>query len=1035
MSSHLDQIQALIADIDGVLRQPSPRLPWMGETAKDSRRVLERIRTYLVDLHQKVAKNELLPETVTQPTPPAGQIQPVPVQMMPVENDAQQMLQAVVRDMIGLRANLMQPLQADMEALQRERDALIREIRHLDAQRQHQYSLAQQSAHQQQIISEFLQVLMGRFHESLTQQVAQTLNNLENQFLSYESATNYTPPSLEGRDEAGDLPYIPVWDPSAIYGQVSNAPLHPRQRLEQLRLLQSRSDELLMTLDSTIGVVFEALLRNVHGYEESLSKGLEKMHSLGQQGETMFTHLVNHLAQKLGQEAAGFLQSSMPAASVEPPATQETAPPSQTKLPPAEAKKKREVPAASEPEKTAQGQTQSKAKRRPTETPGTAASQKGSRSAGEQQKAAPTRGEAPDNLDTRNFGSESGGSQEEFSPVVPISSETSDRETLEELLMNLNVEVQEEPPPTALSAPLIGQDDSSPAATGTVEVSPAEQEDLDGWLDLLGADWQETATEPVSPPPASNAAGVSAGENEAGMARQLNDLYANLFGFDEDEAEASKTTAPQPVSDNLVAEPPGAAGLDLFEEALFEGFADPGEQTNAEAKPAQPVEPEAQSLEEFLFFEDDLTEQATSSLTVEDLFGETPVNPSVTGTQETAEPADAASENVMEALSDLFAEPAPAAETPPAKPATKEPVSAQPLANEHDPLSLIDDWAAENYIPASPDEELLPTELQEEEPERNLAINNTTLQQLKDDLSSLEGFEDLNAQPNARTFDVATELDLSLGEWAAEEAGRGEANVSREPAPAPPERLPQQDWETATLQNWAKEMAVSQPLAEPIEENSWDLEAAEIASDLEATPEDEALLASVDDWFAQLSGEVEDLPADGIGSNPPQVPASSPNMTLDEAFASMKPAISAPAQADIFEGDWPPDAAANQASVVTEDMGGSTLDDLFASLTEEPPVQAEYDDAADLFEPQDWNTDLMDTEVSPNNDDPATSTLDDLFASLTEDFPPSDESETPADLFPTRPPTGNLTDMLDEDVFPPETPEPTEFNTGKKKRS
>jgi hypothetical protein len=87
--------------------------------------------------------------------------------------------------------------------------------------------------------------------------------------------------------------------------------MQPQERLEQLRQLQVQSDQLLTTLDANQRVIFEALQRNLQSYQESLSQGLEKMHSLGVQGEMLFTALVNRLAQQLGREASTILQSSL----------------------------------------------------------------------------------------------------------------------------------------------------------------------------------------------------------------------------------------------------------------------------------------------------------------------------------------------------------------------------------------------------------------------------------------------------------------------------------------------------------------------------------------------------------------------------------------------------------------------------------------------------------------------------------------------------------------------------------------------------
>jgi hypothetical protein len=86
------------------------------------------------------------------------------------------------------------------------------------------------------------------------------------------------------------------------------ASLSPAERLERLQALQAQSDQLLMRLDTTLRVVFEALQRNLQSYQDSLGEGLGRMHNMGQQGEAVFAAFVTRLAQLLGRETSSFLQ-------------------------------------------------------------------------------------------------------------------------------------------------------------------------------------------------------------------------------------------------------------------------------------------------------------------------------------------------------------------------------------------------------------------------------------------------------------------------------------------------------------------------------------------------------------------------------------------------------------------------------------------------------------------------------------------------------------------------------------------------------
>ena len=304
MTSQKDQIQALITDIDGVLQKTTPRLPWVvsGEITQQ-RQVLERVRNYLVAFQRRQIAGEGFGQAEARPDLLAHDIyyQAAPSSYPPVqaepqlgqqtygqnEANAQQMLQAIVQEMGSLRSNLMQPLQADLEVLRQQRDALTQEIRQLEAQRQ---GYAGQLPGQQQLIAEFLQALMSRLQETLPQQVAQTLSSSNQQALPYAN------PYANNLALAGAAPSVIA---------TSDA---PSQGLGNIQVSQASSDELLIRLDSTLSIVFESLQRNVQAYQESLSQGLDKMHSMGQQGEVMFSALISHLAQQLGRETSSYLQ-------------------------------------------------------------------------------------------------------------------------------------------------------------------------------------------------------------------------------------------------------------------------------------------------------------------------------------------------------------------------------------------------------------------------------------------------------------------------------------------------------------------------------------------------------------------------------------------------------------------------------------------------------------------------------------------------------------------------------------------------------
>lgn len=844
MNSHQARIQTLIAEIENVLKMPVPRLPWMGETVKDYRRVLERTRSYLGEIEPLLAEAQPAANIIKAEVGQASSL------------SAELVLQNVIAEMTGLRSNLMQPLQNDLENLQKERDNLLKEIRQLERQ-QSIYS-TDQANQQQQLIAEFLQILSSRLQETLSQQISQTLSKIEDQLLSGGTQT------LEGEI----TPALPaVWEPSALYGQPSSAPLHPQQRLANLLHLQRQTDQLLVSLDSTLSVVFEALLRNVHGYEESLSKGLDKMYSLGQQGEIMFTHLVNHLAQTLGQEAAGLLQNSLSKGNLEP-----TNQPTQT-----------------EPEKTiTPAKTSSAAaKKKPKPSPQTQANLTATTNSQKQ----PTQNiEEP---------------KTQTSPTEPDSSSIAlPLDDLQELLSALEL--------------------------STPEPAPQEPEEDNTWLDLFNAP-QTNQTAPTETPSSQ------VPETASLTATQLDSLYADLFGFTEPtENNTAPTTPKSGQAESL--------GIDLFEEVLFGKQTEP-EQTNSQPEP-----------EDFLFFE----EQKTNT---------NPKNPEPVTTEN----------QTGDIFNELF----------PDEPATKEatgtsdfstPSADEPqmLIEEPDPLSLADEWRADNFIPASPEENLLPaseelntSQAKEANPSSSSFVleNRNILEKLQDDLSLLATETPSLPPQTTENFDSPNEW-TSLGSLA----------------------LDSNDEDHPTLGEWASDMGLSSTTTP-----SSNL--PELASEMDDTLEEEPLLTSMEEWLAQLTQtQLSNVAASSSNPEPGPVIKETPNMTLDEAFASLGAAtisssLSQPetTETDLFESE--------KLTTTTGSASNSeiqSLDDLFASLNDSPPTTEE--DTSDLFDSAPlWDTTITSSQSSL--DDLGNLSLDNFFASLAEDSETEGAGSEGDDLF------------------------------------
>ena len=331
MSLHREQIHTLLAEIDGVLNKASPRLPWvMSSEVNQQRQTLENLRRYLVALDQNMGA--VSPEQSNSSNPSEAYwgaqapLTQAPLTHLEISstvtaelienattpqmalNLSQQMIQQFAQDIGQLRSSLLHPLHTELGRLQQQRDTLLQEIRQLERQRQ-QHSLVQQRASQEQVMQDFLQGLMERLQERLSQQISQMVN-------SSAVSQGFSPLSL------GD----PGQNLAPLFPQEAGLPpLPPAQRMEQAQMLQSRADQVMVTLDTTLRVFAEALQQNIQSYESSLSQGLEKMHRMGQQGEAIVSGLVQKLADQVSGQVSlneGEIAPSRSLSSSAPPVTQ-----------------------------------------------------------------------------------------------------------------------------------------------------------------------------------------------------------------------------------------------------------------------------------------------------------------------------------------------------------------------------------------------------------------------------------------------------------------------------------------------------------------------------------------------------------------------------------------------------------------------------------------------------------------------------------------------------------------------------------------
>ncbi|MEM9001923.1 MAG: hypothetical protein AAGE59_00205 [Cyanobacteria bacterium P01_F01_bin.86] len=285
MTSHQAQLQVLITEIESLLGQGTPRLPWAvtGEPSQQ-RRLLERALASLKAFHESGVSVPLdSQELVDAETRSLAETNVGAVTNS--EAASQQMLQALLQEMQYLRTQAIQPLSEEVTTLQQRREQLQEEIRQLESGR----SQLAESGNASPANPVWVNDVVDQLRSSLLEQLTPELKALQTQINDA--------PTLYGASE----------DPREIAAKLPQ--LHPQQRLDQLRQVQSQTDHLLLKLDANLRAVFESMEQSLQSYCDSLAQGLEAMHGLGQQGEVIFGAFINSLAQQLRQESS-FITSS-----------------------------------------------------------------------------------------------------------------------------------------------------------------------------------------------------------------------------------------------------------------------------------------------------------------------------------------------------------------------------------------------------------------------------------------------------------------------------------------------------------------------------------------------------------------------------------------------------------------------------------------------------------------------------------------------------------------------------------------------------
>ena len=299
MNSQSDQIRALLEEIDELMHGGSNSFIWRfsGDRARH-RQTLEHLRSYLNKLNYALKarsdQNDLPillrsdspnPFAIDEydeyddagplaPAEAAAQDEATELEVRPFGyQDSEGLLEQLSLELTQLRESLLGPLQQEVEQLRQERSTLQEEVTQLKIERAENGPLREDLLHQ------FLETLVGRLQERMVKQVSQILQEA--------------------------LPRIIASQTAAL----------PSAEMEEVQQLQRRANGLLSNLDSTLQVFSQTLEQNIQAYQQSLSVGLERMHSMGREGEVMMSSLVNRLAEQMEHQTELYLKpSTTPAA-------------------------------------------------------------------------------------------------------------------------------------------------------------------------------------------------------------------------------------------------------------------------------------------------------------------------------------------------------------------------------------------------------------------------------------------------------------------------------------------------------------------------------------------------------------------------------------------------------------------------------------------------------------------------------------------------------------------------------------------------
>ncbi|KRH96032.1 hypothetical protein [Cylindrospermopsis sp. CR12] len=287
MTSRTDEIERLILDIDNLLSNGgNPLAKLLSGQGQDERTILQRIRSFLVDLRESESIEEVFinePQSTPLSSLLTRYVNREQEKSHPgLHEQKQENTNLPSGEIQGEMMGLFKSLQTELSTMLQQRANLSQEIRELE-QKRGEFSPSQQLTNQEQI------------KQIISQTVPALIDPLVKSLIPYLNTTGNKDVGLSSGE---NNPGINNSSMETVLGSTSG--------IERLVNLTKDLDQQLLSLDGTVNVIFQALERNINSYYQSLSQSLTRMHNQGIEGEQLMADFIKNLQNNLQNDPLTF---------------------------------------------------------------------------------------------------------------------------------------------------------------------------------------------------------------------------------------------------------------------------------------------------------------------------------------------------------------------------------------------------------------------------------------------------------------------------------------------------------------------------------------------------------------------------------------------------------------------------------------------------------------------------------------------------------------------------------------------------------